>query len=82
MRSFQFVVVTLSLSKCWACPGSNAAGSGYPLQVLGLKTGLRAFRFYPSRIVRAIENEIGSDVASSVVGVLEGLIHDVRDELS
>ncbi len=34
---------------CWACPGSKAAGSGYPLQVLGLMTGLRAFRFYPSR---------------------------------
>lgn len=33
----------------WAWRRSRAAPSGYPLQVLGLMTGLRAFRFYPSR---------------------------------
>jgi hypothetical protein len=37
------------LSKRGVPPAQKQPGSGYPLQVLGLKTGLRAFRFYPSR---------------------------------
>jgi type I restriction enzyme M protein len=35
-----------------ACPASNAGGSGFPLQVLGRITGLRAFRSNPSREMR------------------------------
>jgi len=35
-----------------ACPASNAGGSGFPLQVLGRITGLRAFRYNPSREMR------------------------------
>jgi hypothetical protein len=45
-------------------------------------TGLRAFRFYPSRGVRAIGNGFGSEVPASVISVLEGVFHDVRNDLS
>lgn len=45
--------VTPSEVEVWACPGPNAAGSGYPLQVLARKASLRAFRFYPSRKKRS-----------------------------
>lgn len=49
---WQYGVPPVGMAMVWACPASNAGGSGFPLQVLGRITGLRAFRYNPSRELR------------------------------
>ena len=59
--------VTLSGVEVWACPGSKAAGSGFPLQVRALITGLAGFPLQSvtrnARTYKAIRTtpRIGSD---------------------
>lgn len=43
------LIKTAVLDEVWAYPGSNAAGSGSPLLLLGRVTGLWGIRSDPSR---------------------------------
>jgi hypothetical protein len=68
------IICQLIIKNIWACPREEAAGSGFSLQVLAIRSSwLWAFHFNPSRRAYIIIRSVTSDFLKLILR--EGLRH-------